>query len=78
MPSMAQHEAIIPVEVFVVQSDPNGLFHKTIHIARCFVQNDGVTEVDAFLCVDNVLYHSRLIRLIETDVSPMFLGFFAA
>jgi hypothetical protein len=28
MPSMAQHEATIPVEVFVVQSDANGLFFK--------------------------------------------------
>jgi hypothetical protein len=48
--SMAQHEATIPVEVFVVQSDANGLFHKTIHIARCSVQNDGVAEVNAMPC----------------------------
>jgi hypothetical protein len=34
MPSMAQHETTIPVEVFVVQSDANGLFHNTIHIAQ--------------------------------------------
>jgi hypothetical protein len=39
---MAQHEATIPVEVLVVQYDANGLFHKTIHIARRSVQNDGV------------------------------------
>jgi hypothetical protein len=44
MPSTAQHEATIPVEVFV-QSDANSLFHKTIHIARCSVRNDGVAEV---------------------------------
>jgi hypothetical protein len=30
-----------------VQSDANGLFHKTIHIARRSVQDDGVAEVGA-------------------------------
>jgi hypothetical protein len=68
MPSMAQHEAIIPVEVFVVQSDANGVFRKTILIAQCSVQNDSVAEVDAMLC------HHRLIRLTEMDVSPMFIA----
>jgi hypothetical protein len=63
MSSTAQHEATIPVEVFVVQSDANGIFHKTIRIARCSVQNDGVVEVVAMPCVDTV------------DVSPMFLAF---
>jgi hypothetical protein len=50
MPSMAQHKATIPVEVLVVQSDANGLFHKTIHIAQRSVQKDDVAEVDAMLC----------------------------
>jgi hypothetical protein len=54
MPSTAQHEAIIPVEVLVVQSDANGLFQKTIHVAQRSVQNDGVAEVDAMPCVDTV------------------------
>jgi hypothetical protein len=61
MPSMAQLEATISVEVFVVQSDANGLFLKMVHIARCSVQNDGVAEVDAVPCVDTVLCHRRLI-----------------
>jgi hypothetical protein len=43
---MAQHEATIPVDVLVVQSDANCLFHKS-HTARCSVQNLGVAEVDA-------------------------------
>jgi hypothetical protein len=25
-------------------------------------------------CVDTVLHHGRLVRLIETDVSPMFVA----
>jgi hypothetical protein len=54
MPSIAQHEAIIPVEVLVVQSDANGVFHKTIHVAQRSVQNDGVAEVDAMPCLDTV------------------------
>jgi hypothetical protein len=74
MPSMAQHEATIPVEVFVVQSDANGLFQKTIHIAQPSVQNNGVAEVDSVPCIDTVLCHCRLIQLIEADVSPMFLA----
>jgi hypothetical protein len=61
-------------EVLVVQSDANGLFHKTIHIALRFVQNGDVAEVDAMSCVDTVLRLHRLVRLIETDVSPMFLA----
>jgi hypothetical protein len=72
---MAQHEATIPVDVSVVQSDTNGLFHKTIHIARFSVQNDGFAEVDTMLCVDTVLRHRRLVRLIETDVPPLFFAF---
>jgi hypothetical protein len=47
---MAQHEATIPVQALVVQSDANGLFHKMIHRARRYVQNDGVAEVDAMPC----------------------------
>jgi hypothetical protein len=74
MPSTAQHEATIPIEVLVVQSDANGLFHKTIHTARRSVQNDGVAEVDAMPCVDTVLCHGRLVWLIEMDVSPMFVA----
>jgi hypothetical protein len=45
MPSAAQHEATIPVEVFVVQFDANGLFHKTIHTARRSVQNVGLSRL---------------------------------
>jgi hypothetical protein len=71
MPSTAQHEVTIPVEVLVVQSDANGLFQKTVYIARLSVQNDGVAEVDTMSCV--VFHHRRLVRLIETDVSPVFL-----
>jgi hypothetical protein len=71
MPSTAQHEATIPVEVFVVHSDANGVFHKTIHMAQRCVQNNSVAEVNAMPCVDTVLRHSRLVPLIETDVSPM-------
>jgi hypothetical protein len=55
MPNAAQHETTIPVEFFVVQSDANGPFHKTIHMARRSVQNYGVAEVDAMPCVDTVL-----------------------
>jgi hypothetical protein len=50
MSSTAQHDVTIPVEIFVVQSHANGLFHKMIHIARRFVQNDGVAEADAMPC----------------------------
>jgi hypothetical protein len=74
MPSTAQHEATIPVEVLVVQSDANGLFHKMIHIAQRSVQNSGVAEVDAMPCVDTVLHHRRIVQLIETDVSSMFFA----
>jgi hypothetical protein len=35
-----------------------------IHITRRSVQNDGIAEVDAMSCVDTVLHHHRLIRLI--------------
>jgi hypothetical protein len=55
MPCTAQHVTTIPVEVFVVLSDANGLFHRAIHIARCSVQNDGVAEVDAMFLKCNIL-----------------------
>jgi hypothetical protein len=41
MPSTAQHEATVSVEVYVVQMDTNGLLHKTVHTARHPVQNNG-------------------------------------
>jgi hypothetical protein len=43
--STSQHEATIPLEVLVVQSDASGLFHKTVHIARRSAINGGVAEV---------------------------------
>jgi hypothetical protein len=42
--------------------------HKMIHVAQRSVQNNGVAEVDAMPCVDTVLHHRRIVRLIETDV----------
>jgi hypothetical protein len=62
MPSTAQREATVSVEVFVVQS---------IHIAQRPVQNDGAAEVDAMPCIDTVLRHRKLIRLFETDMCPL-------
>jgi hypothetical protein len=47
--SAAQHEATVPVEVLVVQSDASGLFHKTVHIARRSALNGGVAEVGNIL-----------------------------
>jgi hypothetical protein len=69
---MAQHEATIPAEVLVVQSDANGIFHKTVHIAQRSVQNHGVAGVDAMPSVDAVLRHRRLSRLNGMNVSPVF------
>jgi hypothetical protein len=74
MSSTAQQETTIPVEVFVVQSDSNGLFYKMIHIAQHSVQNDFAAEDNAVPCVDTVLRYSRLMRLIKMDVSPMSLA----
>jgi hypothetical protein len=72
MPSTAQHEATIPVEVLVIQSDANGLFHKTIHVAQCSVQNDGVAEVDAMPCntiiLDRTLSYMDLLVKEAIDI----------
>jgi hypothetical protein len=46
MPSTAQHEATVSIEVYVVQADTNVFLHKMVHIARSPVQNDGAAEVD--------------------------------
>jgi hypothetical protein len=67
---------------FVVQSDANGLFHKTVHIARRSVQNDGVAEVDTMPCVDTVFRHRILIRLMflasSIDGSPCLVHVYLA
>jgi hypothetical protein len=55
MPSTAQHEATIPVEVLVVYSDTNGFLRKTVHIARRPVQNIGAAEISVMPCIDTVL-----------------------
>jgi hypothetical protein len=71
MRSTAQHVATVSIEVFVVQSATNGFLHKTVHIARHLVQDDGAAEVGAMRCIDTVLCHHRLIWLFDTYVSPV-------
>jgi hypothetical protein len=65
MPSTAQHEATISIEVYVIQVDTNGFLHKTVHIAQRPVQNDGAAEVDAMPCID--IMHSSTIVLDRTS-----------
>jgi hypothetical protein len=57
MPSTAQYEGTVSIDVYVIQADTNGFLQKTVHKVRHPAQNDGAAEVDAMPCVDTVLRH---------------------
>jgi hypothetical protein len=71
---MAQIEAIVPVEIFPVQSYVDGFFYNSVHVSQCSVQDCDVTKVYLVPCVYTVLCHHRLLWLVKAYVPHMLLA----
>jgi hypothetical protein len=71
LPWPTQEEAILPVNVVGLELNLYRFLNDSIHASRLLGQNTGVVHLDTMAQVNAGFSHSRLLGMVETDVSVM-------